>query len=126
MVEFWLLAFEMPIGFGDFHSVARVRSRRKRSPIQAFLSCGNGYSDSFLANGFAGQQTPGQMYSDLGFPVEAMGLEPTHLLTASHISGVREGSASTATGALPGTIVQSRSDPFSGIRPRCLHNCLHF
>ncbi len=54
-----------------------------------------------------------------------MGLEPTNLLTASHILGVREGSASAATGALPGTIVQSGSDPFSGIRPRCLHNCLH-
>ena len=54
-----------------------------------------------------------------------MGLEPTNLLTASHILGVREGSASAATSALPGTIVQSGSDPFSGIRPRCLHNCLH-
>jgi hypothetical protein len=64
--------------------------------------------------------------SNMGLLVEVMGLEPTNLLTASHILGVREGSASAATGALPGTIVQSRSDPFSGIRPRCLHNCLHF
>ena len=59
------------------------------------------------------------------FRVEAMGLEPTNFLTASHMFGVREGSSSAATGALPGTIVQSRSDRFSGIRPRCLHNCSH-
>ena len=29
------------------------------------------------------RRTPGQKYSDLGFRVEAMGLEPTNLLTAS-------------------------------------------
>jgi hypothetical protein len=62
---------------------------------------------------------------DLRFRVEAMGLEPTNLLTASHILGVREGSSSADTGSLPGVIVQSRSDRFSGIRSRCLHNCLH-
>jgi hypothetical protein len=58
--------------------------------------------------------------------VEAMGLEPTNLLTASHVSGVREGSAAAAIGALPGISVQRSSHRFSRIRPRCLHNCLHF
>ena len=57
---------------------------------------------------------------------EREGFEPSDLLTASHILGVREGSLSATTGALPGIIVQHRSDRFSGIRPRCLHNCLHF
>jgi hypothetical protein len=78
-----------------------------------------------VSDGVDTRQTPGQNYSDLGFRVEAKGLEPSNLLTASHIFGVQEGSSSAVIGVLPGSSVQSCSDPFSGIRSRCLHNCLH-
>jgi hypothetical protein len=76
------------------------------------------------------RKVPGHMLLDLGLygllGVEAKGLEPSNLLTASHIFGVRESSPEDITGSLPGSIVQGCSGPFIRIWLRCLHGCLHF
>jgi hypothetical protein len=60
------------------------------------------------------------------FKVEAKGLEPSNLLTASQILGVRGGPLQPAAGTLPGPIVRVCSLQAGEIRQRCLQNCLHF
>src|ERR1017187_2813491 len=54
---------------------------------------------------------PNRCTNDNG--VEAKGLEPSNLLTASHILGVRDGSSLAVTCALPGIIC---SEPFSPVQ----------
>ena len=103
------------------HSLA---GHERSSPsVESRRRCVHGCVHSTSEDAKRAGHTP----SDLRFcVVEAMGLEPTNLLTASENLEVRGSSFQVTTGALPGLLIQGSSEQSGEICPRCLHRCLHF
>jgi hypothetical protein len=72
------------------------------------------------------EKSQAMYYFTWDFLVEAMGLEPTNILTASDISDVHGRSFWAITAFLPGFSVQGGFKAVREDLSRCLHNCLHF